>query len=78
VAATSPEPTYRFLCHQFLARLIELSTDEASVYLLIEILKSCPFEGLRAAAIGLTKQQIDNHLRKKQQDPRVMNNLDVT
>ncbi|KAH8549204.1 YAP-binding/ALF4/Glomulin, partial [Umbelopsis sp. PMI_123] len=71
VAATSPVPTYRFLSHQFLARLIELCTDEASVYLLIEILKNCPFEGLRACAIGLTKQQIDIGLRRKQQDQTV-------
>ncbi|GAB5593639.1 hypothetical protein Unana1_08539 [Umbelopsis nana] len=53
---------------QFLATLIYICSDEASVYLLIEILKNCPFETLRAAAIGFTKQQIDNSLRRFQEN----------
>ncbi|CAB5183295.1 hypothetical protein RIR_jg29983.t2 [Rhizophagus irregularis DAOM 181602=DAOM 197198] len=63
-ASTSPNEYLRFIAFQLLSRLITLCKDDAKIFLLKELLTSCPFETMKSAAIGIVKDNIAQGLNK--------------
>jgi hypothetical protein len=63
-ASTSPNEYLRFIAFQLLSRLITLCKDDAKIFLLCELLTSCPFETMKSAAIGIVKDNIAQGLNR--------------
>ncbi|CAG8550862.1 17046_t:CDS:10 [Acaulospora morrowiae] len=63
-ASTSPNESLRFYAHQLLSRIIALCTDDARMFLLQELLTTCPFEQMRSAAIGILKENVVQRLNQ--------------
>ncbi|CAG8565542.1 5454_t:CDS:10 [Paraglomus occultum] len=66
-ASTSSNESLRFIAFQLLSRIIAICTDDAKVFLLNELLNTCPFETMRCAAIGLVKDIVANSLERASQ-----------
>ncbi|RUP06378.1 hypothetical protein BC936DRAFT_140342, partial [Jimgerdemannia flammicorona] len=69
-ASTSAHAPHRFLAHQLLSRLITACADDARMVVLKELIERCPFEPMRAAAVGLLKQQVDGGFKEAQETGR--------
>jgi len=63
-ASTSPNEYLRFIAFQLLSRFISLCKDDAKIFLLCELLTSCPFETMKSAAIGIVKENIAQGLNR--------------
>lgn len=53
-----PDPQLRFLCYTLISRFLDMCTDDAKVYILSELLERCPWPAMRAASVGLLKEQV--------------------
>ncbi len=63
-ASTSPNETLRFISFKLLSHLITLCKDDARIFLLRELLTSCPFETMKSAAIEIVKENVAQGLNK--------------
>ncbi|RUS21829.1 hypothetical protein BC937DRAFT_91359 [Endogone sp. FLAS-F59071] len=66
-ASISAYAPHRFLAHQLLSQLIVTCADDARMHMLKELIERCPFEPMRAAAVGLLKQQVDSAFKQTQE-----------
>ncbi|ORZ03763.1 hypothetical protein BCR43DRAFT_483921 [Syncephalastrum racemosum] len=52
------DPQLRFLGYTLLSRFLDMCADDAKVYVLSELLERCPWSAMRAASVGLLKEQV--------------------
>lgn len=64
VASTHPDPSIRFFSYKLVEKFLNFGDDETRVFLLTELLETCPFHCMKTAAIGLLKDQINQAFAK--------------
>ncbi|KAI7882308.1 uncharacterized protein EV154DRAFT_33378 [Mucor mucedo] len=64
VAATHPDPSLRFFSYKLVEKFLNFGDEETRVFLLRELLETCPFHCMKTAAIGLLKEQINQAFAK--------------
>ncbi|KAG0166039.1 hypothetical protein DFQ30_007657 [Apophysomyces sp. BC1015] len=65
LATMSPDSDFRLTAYQLIGRFLRLCNDEACLFALAELLEGCPFPTMKAAAVGLLKDQIDEAFKKQ-------------
>ena len=59
-AATCPSENLRPLIYILVEGLLEKCTPEGRLYYILDTIEHCPYENLKAAAVGSLKKQIIN------------------
>ncbi|ODQ52401.1 hypothetical protein SAICODRAFT_71951 [Saitoella complicata NRRL Y-17804] len=58
ISATSPDSNVRYLSHTLVARCIHLHRPDVRLMYIMDTFESCPFEAVRAATVGILKDEI--------------------
>ncbi|KAI9494183.1 hypothetical protein BDB00DRAFT_762493 [Zychaea mexicana] len=58
VAAMCPNADLRYAAYQLISCFINMCANDAQLFVFMELFDSCPLETMRAAAVGLLKNQI--------------------
>ncbi|KAF7732088.1 hypothetical protein EC973_006343 [Apophysomyces ossiformis] len=67
-ATMCPDSDLRLITYQLIAQFLRFCNEEACLFSLAELIEGCPFPTMRAAAVGLLKDRIDEAFKNQKDD----------